>query len=189
MTNNLAGLYLAIGTFAVSFAIFPCSLSSRELAQSEICEAIANSQAVTLWYKPGQGARKVRPLYLAYNRDGEPYLGTWQISGYSSSGNIPGYRTFKLDSMADMQFTDEKVETPTSMRLARYLVGHCVASGVDFQDPQKPLHPNCPFPGTFCSEISSCPEACFFLHTCDFRYLDGNEDGVPCQKLCQKPCP
>ena len=35
-----------------------------------------------------------------------------------------------------------------------------------------------------CSEMSSCEEARHYLAQCGIRTLDGNGDGVPCEKLC-----
>lgn len=35
-----------------------------------------------------------------------------------------------------------------------------------------------------CSEMTSCEEAQFYLTHCDAKMLDGDGDGVPCEKLC-----
>ena len=35
-----------------------------------------------------------------------------------------------------------------------------------------------------CSEMSSCEEARHYLAQCGIKTLDGNGDGVPCEKLC-----
>lgn len=37
---------------------------------------------------------------------------------------------------------------------------------------------------TVCREMSSCEEARFFLVTCGLTRLDGDRDGVPCERLC-----
>lgn len=37
----------------------------------------------------------------------------------------------------------------------------------------------------YCREMTSCEEAKFYLTSCDVRSLDGNKDGVPCEKLCR----
>ena len=37
----------------------------------------------------------------------------------------------------------------------------------------------------YCREMTSCEEAKFYLNTCGVRSLDGNKDGVPCEKLCR----
>ena len=36
----------------------------------------------------------------------------------------------------------------------------------------------------YCSEMSSCEEAKHYLTRCGVKMLDGNHDGVPCEKLC-----
>jgi endonuclease YncB( thermonuclease family) len=36
----------------------------------------------------------------------------------------------------------------------------------------------------YCSEMSSCEEAVHYLKQCGVKTLDGNGDGVPCEKLC-----
>jgi excalibur calcium-binding domain-containing protein len=35
---------------------------------------------------------------------------------------------------------------------------------------------------TYCSQMSSCEEATFFLRNCPGVRMDGNNDGVPCEK-------
>lgn len=35
-----------------------------------------------------------------------------------------------------------------------------------------------------CSEMASCDEAKFYLTQCGLRTIDGNRDGIPCEKLC-----
>lgn len=36
----------------------------------------------------------------------------------------------------------------------------------------------------YCSEMASCEEARHYLAQCGIKTLDGNSDGVPCDKLC-----
>jgi endonuclease YncB( thermonuclease family) len=36
-----------------------------------------------------------------------------------------------------------------------------------------------------CGEMTSCEEAKFYLTVCGVRSLDGDKDGVPCEKLCR----
>ena len=40
----------------------------------------------------------------------------------------------------------------------------------------------------FCKQMQSCAEACFHLQECGLSRLDGNKDGVPCNKLCSEKC-
>lgn len=37
----------------------------------------------------------------------------------------------------------------------------------------------------YCREMLSCAEAQFYLKTCNLSRLDGDQDGVPCEKLCR----
>ena len=36
-----------------------------------------------------------------------------------------------------------------------------------------------------CGEMTSCEEAKFYLTVCGVRSLDGDKDGVPCERLCR----
>lgn len=39
---------------------------------------------------------------------------------------------------------------------------------------------------TYCSQMTSCAEATYFLRHCPGTKMDGNNDGVPCEKQwCQ----
>ena len=35
---------------------------------------------------------------------------------------------------------------------------------------------------TYCSQMSSCEEAKFFINNCPNTKMDGNNDGVPCER-------
>jgi hypothetical protein len=35
-----------------------------------------------------------------------------------------------------------------------------------------------------CSQMTSCAEATFYLRSCGAGRLDGDGDGVPCEKIC-----
>jgi len=35
---------------------------------------------------------------------------------------------------------------------------------------------------TYCSQMTSCEEATFFLNNCPGTKMDGNNDGIPCEK-------
>lgn len=40
----------------------------------------------------------------------------------------------------------------------------------------------------YCSEMHSCAEAKFFLQNCPGVRMDGNDDGIPCEKQwCSSP--
>ena len=35
---------------------------------------------------------------------------------------------------------------------------------------------------TYCSQMTSCAEATYFLRNCSGTKMDGNNDGIPCEK-------
>ncbi|WP_084312820.1 excalibur calcium-binding domain-containing protein [Desulfobulbus elongatus] len=35
---------------------------------------------------------------------------------------------------------------------------------------------------TYCSQMTSCDEAKFFLRNCPGVKMDGNDDGIPCER-------
>jgi hypothetical protein len=37
----------------------------------------------------------------------------------------------------------------------------------------------------YCREMTSCKEAQFYLLQCGLARLDGDKDGVPCEKICR----
>lgn len=39
---------------------------------------------------------------------------------------------------------------------------------------------------SYCRQMNSCEEAKYFLNVCRFRRLDGDADGVPCEKICKQ---
>jgi|LGOV01.1.fsa_nt_gb hypothetical protein len=36
----------------------------------------------------------------------------------------------------------------------------------------------------YCYEMSSCSEVMYYFNTCSLYRLDGDKDGIPCEKLC-----
>lgn len=71
--------------------------------------------------------------------------------------------------------------------------GSCQMSTAAPQPQQPTGFNNAKSSGTFtcsmvkkrCTEMASCDEAKFYLTQCAVRTLDGNHDGVPCEKLCR----
>ena len=61
---------------------------------------------------------------------------------------------------------------------------------VERQVDVRPVHGKSESPGspfrcdgrTYCSQMSSCAEATFFLNHCPGVKMDGNNDGIPCEK-------
>ncbi len=48
---------------------------------------------------------------------------------------------------------------------------------------------SCPPHRPYCKNIRSCQYACFLLKICNFRRLDGDRDGIPCENVCRRRCP
>src|SRR5665811_262335 len=94
---------------AGALLVLPGSLSAKEITFQALCEAIQNSQTIILWYRPGEGPRTVLPRFLGYTRAGNQILNGWQISGFSTSGNLPGHRNFRLDRITNIEFTEQRV--------------------------------------------------------------------------------
>lgn len=47
------------------------------------------------------------------------------------------------------------------------------------------INSNCDYTIT-CSKIKTCDEAMRLLNECNFYFLDGNADGIPCETVCKK---
>jgi endonuclease YncB( thermonuclease family) len=45
---------------------------------------------------------------------------------------------------------------------------------------------DCAVRKTRCKQMGSCEEARFYLTRCHSHWLDGDKDGVPCEKLCRR---
>lgn len=39
-----------------------------------------------------------------------------------------------------------------------------------------------------CPQMVSCAEACYKLTVCGDRRRDGDNDGIPCENICSRPC-
>lgn len=69
---------------------------------------------------------------------------------------------------------------PTSPALS--LIGPAEAAGTETQSPKQPF--SCSGKRS-CKHMASCDEAIFYLRNCGVRSLDGDGDGVPCNRLCR----
>lgn len=38
---------------------------------------------------------------------------------------------------------------------------------------------------TYCYQMNSCKEVMFYFNNCNLPKLDGDKDGIPCEKLCK----
>jgi micrococcal nuclease len=51
--------------------------------------------------------------------------------------------------------------------------------------PVSTINPNCGEKNS-CAKMESCEEARHYLSVCGLKYLDGDGDGMPCEKLCAR---
>ncbi|WP_409267319.1 excalibur calcium-binding domain-containing protein [Massilia sp. BHUDP2] len=66
--------------------------------------------------------------------------------------------------------------------------GHALGAQARFQDARdidirSPIHSTFTCDGrAYCSQMTSCAEAKYFLAHCPNVNMDGNQDGIPCEK-------
>jgi hypothetical protein len=99
----------AIG--AAMFVVMACPASAQTDASKfdhqAICEAIKNRWAILLIYRAGEGERFIQPRYLGSTKNERILLSALQISGFSETGKLPGFRSFRLDRATEMTFTKD----------------------------------------------------------------------------------
>jgi hypothetical protein len=93
----------------------------------------AMAQRLVLEVRYNGGMRLVEPYVLFEDKEGERLLRVWQIGGYSSTGKIPNWRSFKVASIADARvlrtpFIDAKakaadVQAPGAVRILASIEG------------------------------------------------------------------
>jgi predicted DNA-binding transcriptional regulator YafY len=77
----------------------------------QICDAIRERRLVQFYYEGHQ--RIVQPHAYGIHKDTKnDVLRAYQIGGYSSSGNIPGWRLYKVSKISNIKITDKTFENP-----------------------------------------------------------------------------
>jgi hypothetical protein len=79
------------------------------------------------------------------------------------------YRHYTEFSAAQENAAVQSVEQRTPVR----------DSAPDRETPQASFHCD---GRTYCSQMTSCAEATFFLRNCPGTKMDGNGDGIPCER-------
>jgi len=78
---------------------------------SKICDAISNKNVIEFYHSGG--IRIVEPHCYGIHKDtGNEVLCAYQISGYSESGNLPGWRLFVVSDMSALKVTDKTFLSP-----------------------------------------------------------------------------
>jgi predicted DNA-binding transcriptional regulator YafY len=70
-----------------------------------LCRAIATRRVLRFEYDGG--LRTVEPHAHGFAADGAELLSGYQTFGVSASGDLPGWRTFRLDQIATLRVTDD----------------------------------------------------------------------------------
>lgn len=90
--------------------------------------------------------------------------------------------TILLGFLAWQGYVDAQSDRPTgTARQGASDVGRPIALPV----PKRDVPPSRQFAcdgRTYCSQMTSCEEAKFFLKNCPGVKMDGNNDGVPCER-------
>jgi len=71
-----------------------------------ICEAIRERKFLQFYYDGG--IRVVEPYAYGYGKNGDLKLRAYQVSGYSSSGQVEGWKLFNAGKITDIQIFNER---------------------------------------------------------------------------------
>jgi len=69
-----------------------------------VCQAIARRKIIRFHYDGGM--RDIEPHIHGVGKDGGELLRGYQVSGFSRSGQVPGWKMFKLSEVRAMALTD-----------------------------------------------------------------------------------
>jgi len=69
-----------------------------------VCQAIEQRKVIRFHYDGG--TRDIEPHIHGFDKDGDELLRGYQVSGFSRSGQIEGWKIFKLDEVRAMALTD-----------------------------------------------------------------------------------
>jgi hypothetical protein len=75
-----------------------------------VCQAIAQRKVIRFHYDGG--TRDIEPHVHGVGKDGGELLRGYQVSGFSRSGQVTGWKTFKLDEVRAMALTDRSFASP-----------------------------------------------------------------------------
>ena len=75
-----------------------------------VCQAIAQRKVIRFHYDGG--TRDIEPHVHGVGKDGSELLRGYQVSGFSRSEQVTGWKTFKLDEVRAMALTDRSFASP-----------------------------------------------------------------------------
>ena len=89
-----------------------------------IATAIQSHRVVELRYK-NHAERLVELHHYAVNRQGQSYVVGWQIEGYSTSGDLPGWRDFDVENINHLRVLKTRFRRrPADKTLEAFVVRH-----------------------------------------------------------------
>jgi len=93
-------------------------------ARADVVRAIGGHLVTEVVYEGG--ARVVHPHTLYVAKDGNELLLVWQVGGFSSSGDLPGWRNLLTEKFEEMTVTDEHFDPRSDAEVQRKGLGDIV---------------------------------------------------------------
>lgn len=165
LTNQKGQLYIITGPLFMGTDLK--HIGGRVLVPAKIYKAIYDPAS-------GQGA-----AYLVDNVEGDSY----KVISISELEKISSIRHFPKMSPSAKQ-TPMSLPEPRSRNSANSNRSSSYAPPKSASAPVAQASQQCEGKKT-CKEMSSCAEARFYLTQCGVNRLDGDGDGMPCEKLCR----
>jgi hypothetical protein len=75
-----------------------------------VCQAIAQRKVIRFHYDGG--TRDIEPHIHGFGQDGVELLRGYQVSGFSRSGQVSGWKMFRLAEVRAMAVTDRRFASP-----------------------------------------------------------------------------
>ena len=112
-----------IVAFMLLALFVPSSAAASKLSKEELCEAVQLRKSLSIVYKNDDpsdcGTRIVEPYLVGVGHNRKTYVYGYQISGCSSSGGIPDYRTFRTDLISNSTIADIAFSAGADSRKAK----------------------------------------------------------------------
>lgn len=102
--------------------MFPQKFSSPKYNERKlnlICSAISSKNVIRFYYE--DEIRECHPHLIAFNAEGTPFLSAWFVSGYSSSGIPPEWRSYKTAQIDGIEILEDSFfEIHKDFNLSKY---------------------------------------------------------------------
>jgi endonuclease YncB( thermonuclease family) len=161
-------------------------------SKQSLSEMVFNKQVTVVQEDMDRYGRVVGRVYvggLDVNAEQVKRGMAWVYRKYSSDATFIGYEDEAKSSRLGL-WSDANPIPPWDFRHGKKQSNKAdkkvdkVDTGESEITTSSPISSQCG-PKTKCKEMTSCEEAKFYLEQCGIKRLDGNGDGVPCEKLCK----